>query len=811
MFLRDLFNIREWPAFFRLWLGIVGILVVVLGSLGYLTVRVLPNRLIAQIHEQIGDLAMAEMDQVVILLDEQMRILETVTANEAFVSACAAANERYASDVAAQLQAAEAQWLTAEDDSAVVRAVVDPELNALSAQLQQHVERMPQFDRMLITDRYGGLLAATERPLHYDYSDADWWQTAYAEGQGGVFVGLLTASETVLQDGVLPLSVAVPVRATGGEVVGVVRGTLSGAFASHLRGSWVETYNLWHVSLVTGEGQVIASTDPALRESEVPDSWIGPAYRVNRSSHAHEATREDGTPVLLGHVSFPYIDLTNRMEFLESRDWILFIARPLRSAYQPVRVTRGSGLVLTVLFFLLGSGGGLFLTQRITAPLRHLSESTLRIASGDYAARVWEFPTGEYRDISQVFNMLLNEREELLTTIEESESVRAREQARRERDLEVSAAVGRVVAATSDTQALSRHVVELLREEFGLYYVGLYLLDEGRRWAVLYAGTGEAGKNLLARGYRISVSVGAVGWAITNGEARVLNDIDPEEREEIPPELPYSRAEAVMPLRSRGRVLGTLVLHSYHTGAFDEEGILVLQTIADQIAVAIDSIRLFAERQEAMDRLQEVYGEATRAAWGELLETRFPQGSGYRAELLGVEQVASSSPSEWSPEARRAWEHGVPVYGEAGDGEGGQVPLALPIKSRDEVIGVIDVDKRSDAGAWTEEEVRQLQELIQQLAVTLESARLYEETQRSAASEQVVGEVTANIRALLDVDAILQTTVQDVRTKLGLAEAEIWMGGDGSSTDVDASETASDTVVPDEVAPDEDALDEGEE
>jgi len=71
-----------------------------------------------------------------------------------------------------------------------------------------------------------------------------------------------------------------------------------------------------------------------------------------------------------------------------------------------------------------------------------------------------------------------------------------------------------------------------------------------------------------------------------------------------------------------------------------------------------------------------------------------------------------------------------------------------------------------------------LETLADQLSVALESARLYQDTQRRAMEERLVGEVTARIRETLDVDTILQTAIREIGDGLGIAEVEVRMGGE---------------------------------
>jgi GAF domain-containing protein len=94
--------------------------------------------------------------------------------------------------------------------------------------------------------------------------------------------------------------------------------------------------------------------------------------------------------------------------------------------------------------------------------------------------------------------------------------------------------------------------------------------------------------------------------------------------------------------------------------------------------------------------------------------------------------------------------------------------LAVPLKVRDQVIGVVNLRRTSPDKVWTEEENVLVQSLADQLGVALESARLYQDTQKRAAREQMIGEATGRIRESLDIETVLRTTASEIRQALDL-------------------------------------------
>jgi GAF domain-containing protein len=324
--------------------------------------------------------------------------------------------------------------------------------------------------------------------------------------------------------------------------------------------------------------------------------------------------------------------------------------------------------------------------------------------------------------------------------------------------------VGHAAASILEADQLMRQVVDLIRERFGLYYVGLFLVEG--EWAVLRAGTGEAGRIMLARGHRLKVGAGMIGWSIANAQARVALEAGEDAVRRIAAELPETRSEAALPLRSRGRVIGALTVQHVQPGAFDQDTIVVLQTMADQVAVALDNAYLFAEAQAGLEAEHRAYGELSREAWTDLLRAR--PDLAYRSDEHGITDASDIRRPEMEQALREGRTIQIP-------NPKSQIPnsLAVPIKVRGHVIGVLDTHKPGDAGEWTPAEIALLETLTGRLGEALESARLFQDTQRRAARERLVGEITTRVRASMDTDSIMQTAVRELGAALGTDRAFI--------------------------------------
>jgi GAF domain-containing protein len=169
--------------------------------------------------------------------------------------------------------------------------------------------------------------------------------------------------------------------------------------------------------------------------------------------------------------------------------------------------------------------------------------------------------------------------------------------------LQTAAEISRVATSVLDPGELMRQTVDLIRDRFGFYYVGLFLLDEAKRWAMLQAGTGEPGRQMLEAGHRLQVGgESMVGWCTANAQARIALDVGEEAVRFDNPLLPKTRSEMALPLISRGQIVGALTVQSAEVAAFSEEDIAVLQTVTDQVANALENARLFKETQRLAQR-----------------------------------------------------------------------------------------------------------------------------------------------------------------------------------------------------------------
>jgi len=383
--------------------------------------------------------------------------------------------------------------------------------------------------------------------------------------------------------------------------------------------------------------------------------------------------------------------------------------------------------------------------------------------------------------VFQGINSALEKQENLTRQLEQEQASLEQRVEERSLDLkkrlaqfEIASQIAREITEESSLENLLNKAVNLIRDRFDYYHVGIFLNSENNQYAVLRAATGEAGRIMLERNHRLKIGeVGIVGYVTSRGEARIASDVSEDIAHFKNPLLPETRSEMALPLRSGGKTIGALDVQSELRNAFLPEDIEILQTIADQLAIAFDQARLVEQLKRSLEELETSQGASIQKAWRmHLKNTR--QSYAYRYQGSRLE-----SRFEETEQAREAYSQGRPVIKQVQDPAGHGKPrtvLAVPIKLRSQVLGVLDV--QFETSHISPDLIALIEGTVNRLAVSLENARLLEEIQFRAERERLVNEVSSKIRTASDVDSVLRTAIQEIGRSLGVAEVSVQLRKD---------------------------------
>jgi signal transduction histidine kinase len=189
---------------------------------------------------------------------------------------------------------------------------------------------------------------------------------------------------------------------------------------------------------------------------------------------------------------------------------------------------------------------------------------------------------------------------------------------RRHKLLETAARAGQMVTSILDMDDLLKHTVNIICSEFNFYYSGIFLVSEDQKWAILRAGYAAAGRKMMAEKYRLPVDdTSMIGRSILNQQAQIASDMSGRANH---PDLPNTRSEMALPLIVDMHALGALTVQSTEPNAFSEEDITSLQTMADQIAIALNNAQLMSKLETANSEiLRTKTFEAIATATGEAI------------------------------------------------------------------------------------------------------------------------------------------------------------------------------------------------
>ncbi len=538
-----------------------------------------------------------------------------------------------------------------------------------------------------------------------------------------------------------------PVRNINGQVIGVLAGRLNldvlGEIMLHDTGlpHSAETY------LVSAQSNYLLT----------PSHFEG--YEMTRAYHSQGIDRalagEDGSGTYDDYRD-PPVRVFGVYRWIPELQAALVAEQNESEALQAFSDARFNGVALAIGTAVLAVLIGLAAAARFSQPIMALTHAATRIAIGDLKERATVRQRNELGVLGAAFNDMADQLQQSINLLEDRVSARTR-------DLFLTLEVGEMASRVFQQSDLLPRIADHIREQFDLYYTQVYLIDEAGRSAVLAAGTGEVGEQLLSRGHRLDLdATSIVALAVQTRRPVLVSNTATSPVHRPNPLLPDTRSEVAIPLQVGDEVLGVLDMQARQPETFREDNVPVFQAMANQLATSVRSAQAYAETQIAVARADALNRRLTAEAWdsylGRVGEDRIVA---YEYNLQDVRQLDSGR---------------LPV-----SSNGNPRQLALPVKLRGQSIGTIQIEEETER-EWTSEEKELVEDVAERLALALDQFRAFDDTQKRATEMEAVAEVGAHAAATLDPDRLLWTVSELVKARFDLYHAHIYLLNDPGDT-----------------------------
>ncbi|MCC6984972.1 MAG: GAF domain-containing protein [Anaerolineales bacterium] len=435
-------------------------------------------------------------------------------------------------------------------------------------------------------------------------------------------------------------------------------------------------------------------------------------------------------------------------------------------------------------------------TKRIIQPLQVLSDVTRKFAEGDTTQRAAETDANdEIAQLARSFNYLAGQIEDNYKSLESKVNERTLQ-------IQTAAEVAQNVTAIPDLDLMLKKTVELLVQQFGFNQASVFLIDRSGRNIQFKSGFGSATRELAERNYSLPIgSQSIIGWVAENNKARVASDVteDPLHlRNEL---LAETRSEACVPISLIDQVLGVLDVQSAQPGAFSPDSILMLKTLASQVAAAIQTASLIEASKvnfQELDRLYrssrliaEANGEAEVVQVGGLILKNSPHPAilfqvreGSIRALAVSEALLGETPQAWLGGGVSAEKSRLEAYLARGSmtasSASADLPSALkdilrslglltgvflPIKGRDSLKALILIGSKQQAPAAMS--IQPYENLADLMSVSIQRANAIADTERHLKEVESLASINEISASLSDIQSFFNALLSKIQQIIG--------------------------------------------
>jgi GAF domain-containing protein/HAMP domain-containing protein len=664
-----------------------------------------------------------------------------------------------------------------------------------------------------------------------DKSDRDWFKKALETELP--YVSNVEFSQTTDE---ASFYFSAPVRNTAGDIIGVIRTRYNanalqqiissnnnllgqGSFAvlmdaqTHVRLAHGTTPSIIFKSVVPLDAKTISDLQARrLLPSSTPEelSTNLPEFEAALDNYATQPFFS--TELRIGDDTLEQGAIVN----MKTQEWHVIYAQEQAQFLAPINEQARANLVLALIVAAVVAGFAVIISATLAGPIVRLTKVAESIAGGDINIQANVESGDEIGRLAGTFNRMTQQLREFITTLEQRVADRTRA-------LATTSEVSRRLSTILNRKELVTEVVNQVRGAFGYYHTQIYFFDEAHENLVMAGGTGEVGRMMLAQFHKLAKGRGLVGRAADSNKPVLVSDTS-QNPEWLPnPLLPDTKSEVAIPIAIGDEVLGVMDVQHNIANGLQQEDIDSLQSIANQVAVAYQNIRQYENSQKVANDLNVVanVGIATATITDidrllqEVVDLSKKSFNLYHAHIYlvnetgdtlvltaGAGEVGRKMVSEGrhiqmdavqSLVARAARTHqGVVVNDVTATPDFLPNPLlpdtrselAVPMIVAGKVIGVLDVQSET-ANRFTEVDVNIKTTLASQVAVALQNARSFQQTQKQAEREAAVNLITQKIQGTTSIETALKVAARELGHLMGMKQTIVSLNENIAGKDQD--------------------------
>lgn len=466
--------------------------------------------------------------------------------------------------------------------------------NLVRKRLQYFVDRSDQMKEIFLIDLAGKVVVST----NLDRENKDYRDFIQDNQLLSAPITQLPFSQDLSDNGQAfsenhsTVFVTIPISKSDGEFVGAIAGIVD---VTGLHQILLEKTGLGS----TGQAYLIDQNNVVMKGAELITAPNGPPIETGKESAFSIKDRSNKEGVYKNSAGEKVVGV---YRWIPEYQLFLAVEQDFAEAFSVVTKTTVINLLILFLSLIFAVLSALYVTRNIANPIIELAKTASHIAHGDLQLISNIDRSDEVGILARAFNSMTDQLRDLINSLENRVRVRTGElekanEALKQRalQLETSAKVGRQITSILDPKVLLNQIVELIQDAFGYYHVQVFLLENDTKQLVMGASSGSH----FAHQDQPEIQHNNINQeAILTGKIQLVNDVLSNLNYLPDKILPDTRSELVAPLKVGEKVIGTLDVHDTRINAFTEEDALVIQSLGDQIAVAIENAHLYNQSKE---------------------------------------------------------------------------------------------------------------------------------------------------------------------------------------------------------------------